>query len=179
MDFNTLLKLKEPLGIKCAKFDGANFFLKDIPGSTMPLDILVLMYHVFTSKDHAYHKKRLYDLGKLQSKAILSKLIGDFQIRLSMDNLKLLLQVIAISGFGNIKVVRADFIHKKFIFKLKSAFAEQYLKLFRTQKLPVDNFICGLLSGCLEHYFKEKFNVKETACIVQGKTMCVFEAVTK
>ncbi|MFQ5474404.1 MAG: V4R domain-containing protein [Candidatus Nanoarchaeia archaeon] len=170
MNAKRFLRLKTPMRVSNLAYTDSELTLKGVPGGTMPMDTFILLSKVLKKKDH------MYVCGQGQSREMLEKLVGDELFPFSMTNLRLMLTPIELSGMGEIEIVRYDHAKHSGMFRVRSVYAKQYEKLFSIQKDGVDLFLAGMISGCIEYFIKKKIKVKETACVAQGKTSCVFES---
>lgn len=78
-----------------------------------------------------------------------------------------------ILGFGKYKWT-LDFRKNYFVGTTRSPFAEEYMKMWGTQKAPVDHWFMGAWAGCAEAITKKKMVCVETRCIAKGNTICEF-----
>ncbi len=177
MDAKKYLRMKKPLSVNDIKYYDSSFFLKEVPGSVMPMDTFLLMNKVLLdSSTKKQFIQELYDLGCIQSKEILTYLVGNNKLPHSQDNVRFVMQPIAMAGLGDLKIIKLDFNNCHSIFRIKSKFAIQYKKLFSGSHDVVDHFLAGMITGCLEYFFKKKFKTVEKVCMVQGKPACIFNS---
>ncbi len=149
--------------------ENGEFICSDVPGSTFPADMMILLSSLLKQKFNQESTSLLFEIGKSAGKDLNKYL--DKNLTRAIDQLSLL-------GVGQFMLVRNTKINS-IIENRNNGLAESSKKLNGLGKDTTDFLLAGILAGLFEARFGLLTYCKETQCIVQGKQSCVFEITTK
>lgn|GEM_PF-4253599 len=139
-----------------------------------PIDIIVLLYHIFENKA----KDIFYDTGIFLGKSSTARLVSKYSLDTGRADIqRMLFDQIGLFGLGKIELVRSNTEKYEYTFYLYNSPGDHYKDLLGTSKnIKADYLVAGILSGILEGIYQKKFETIEQNCVVSGSTYCIFSS---
>jgi len=121
-----------------------------------------------------------YHLARVQSRESVNFQAKKLGFKKDKNLLKSVLEHSDISGFGAVKLLKADFQNS--ILSIKQFYNPYsfYIKeLFGQTQQPVDYYVSGLLAGAAEGFFDVPMEDVETKCVALGDGYCLHKSSAK
>jgi predicted hydrocarbon binding protein len=118
----------------------------------------------------------LYWLGRIQGNNSTKIIMNRFGYKPSEENFKYFVDGSTMVGMGTMNLVSYKTkMGKGKIVCTDSPLSKIYLEKFGEQSFPVENYMCGILSGGAEPLVGYPLRCDEKECISQGHKECIYE----
>lgn len=155
--------------------EGEVSIYRDVKGLVTPLDILNLIYYLYSSAfDNEEVEKIFYETGRFAGLTESKKFMKEYNVSKKRDTIKLLIEQIGVFGLGKAKLLSLDSKNNAKV-EVRNSPGLLFKNLKGVQKKKFDYLVGGFLSGVFSFFYGGDFVVVERECSAMKNSPCIFE----
>ncbi len=172
--------IKKVSGHNMVSWDDGIFTLWNCPIFVIPSLSLIFLVKSLEYKFGEEVNNLLYHLARVQSREAVKLQVNTLGFRKNDSLLKSILEHSDISGFGSVKLVKADFKnHLLSIEQFYNPHSFYTREFFGNARQPADSYVSGLVAGAAEGFFDVPMESTETKCVAKGDGCCFYQSSQK
>jgi predicted hydrocarbon binding protein len=172
--------IKKVAGHNMIEWNKGNFILMGLSGVIIPTPTLIFLTKALEEECGKEANHMLYHIARVQSRVAVYFQVKQFGFKKDVQLLKSILQHSDMTGFGVVKLIKADFgNHEISVQHFYNPYSFYIKELFGKTNNSVDHYSSGLLAGTAESFFDSPVGDVETKCVAKGDEYCLHESSTK